>query len=117
MHNFRELKIWQSGIDLSKSVYESVKSFPDNERYGLTSQITRAAVSIPSQIAEGCSRKSQKEMTHFLSISLGSSYELETQLIIANKIHILNNETFKHLQNQCVEIQKMIYTFIQKINK
>lgn len=116
MHNFRELKIWQNGIDLATSVYQSVESFPANERYGLTSQITRAAVSIPSQIAEGCSRKSEKEMSYFLSISLGSSYELESQLIIANKIKILNDDIFNTLQNQCVEQQKMIFSFMKKIN-
>ena len=108
MHNFRELKVWQAGIQICKSIYEIALIFPAAERYGLTSQITRAAVSIPSNIAEGCGRRSGKEFQHFLSISLGSAYELETQVIIANELNYISAEQLKQLSTQITEIQKLL---------
>jgi four helix bundle protein len=77
MHNFKELKVWKAGIELCKAVFELTRSFPGEEKYGLISQITRSAVSIPSNIAEGCGRKSNKELYQFLNISLGSSLSLK----------------------------------------
>jgi four helix bundle protein len=85
MHNFKELKVWRAGIEVSKSIFSLTRNFPSDERYGLTSQMTRAAVSIPSNIAEGCGRKSNKELHQYLNISLGSAFELETQCIIAKE--------------------------------
>nr|WP_238989377.1 four helix bundle protein [Mucilaginibacter terrigena] len=73
MHNFKELKVWRAGIEVSKSIFSITRNFPGDERYGLISQMTRAAVSIPSNIAEGCGRKSNKELHQFLNISLGSA--------------------------------------------
>ncbi|MDT3404136.1 four helix bundle protein [Mucilaginibacter terrae] len=108
MHNFRELKVWQAGIQICKSIYQVAHIFPATERYGLTSQITRSAVSIPSNIAEGCGRKSGKEFQHFLSIALGSAYELETQIIIANELSYIPDEQLKQLTIQITEIQKML---------
>ncbi|WP_232336569.1 four helix bundle protein [Mucilaginibacter aquatilis] len=75
MHNFKELKVWKAGMEVCKLIFATTRSFPASERYGLTSQITRAAVSIPSNIAEGCGRRSSKELYQFLSIALGSSFE------------------------------------------
>jgi four helix bundle protein len=80
-HNYRELKVWQKAIDLVIKVYKLTNQFPTTEKYGLVSQINRAVVSIPSNIAEGCSRISNKDFQHFLSMALGSAFELETQLI------------------------------------
>jgi len=84
MHNLQELKIWQKAINLSIGVYEITSNFPKEEKYGLISQIRRSAVSIPSNIAEGAGRNSNKEFVHFLSIANGSAFELQTQLIISN---------------------------------
>ena len=83
IHNFRELLAWQKAMQLTKDVYTLTQSFPAEERFALTSQIQRAAVSIPSNIAEGAGRPTQKELVHFLSFSLGSAYELETELLLA----------------------------------
>jgi len=109
MHNFKELKVWKAGIQLSKSIFILTKTFPTDERFGLISQMNRAVVSIPSNIAEGCGRKSDKELHQFLNISLGSAFELETQLIIAREFEYINDETLNTICNLVSEIQKMIY--------
>jgi len=83
MHNLKELKIWHKAMDLFVEVYEASSKFPKEEIYGLTSQIKRSAISIPSNISEGAGRNSNKEFIHFLRIANGSSYELQTQLIIS----------------------------------
>jgi four helix bundle protein len=85
MRNFRELKIWQKGFEIAVKSYQLVASFPKEEKFGLSSQITRAAVSIPSNVAEGCSRSSERDYNRFLQIALGSGFELETQILIAEK--------------------------------
>ncbi len=108
MHNFRELKIWRIGMDIAKLVFQLTRTFPPEERYSLTSQLTRCAVSIPSNIAEGCGRKSNKEFGHFLSISLGSAFELETQLILANEFGYIDKQVFENALLQINEVQKMI---------
>jgi len=109
MHNFKELKVWKAGIQLSKSIFILTKTFPTDERFGLISQMNRAVVSIPSNIAEGCGRKSDKELHQFLNIALGSAFELETQLIIAREFDYINDETLNTICNLVSEIQKMIY--------
>jgi four helix bundle protein len=83
-HNYKNLKIWQIGIEITTLVFELSLSFPDNEKIGLTTQINRCSVSIPSNIAEGSAR-TDKSFSHFIDIALGSSFELETQLIVAEK--------------------------------
>ena len=88
----RDLDVWREGIELVVKVYEIVQKFPNEERYGLVDQIKRSAISIPSNIAEGAARNSKKEFLQFLHISLGSVSELETQLIIANRLGFLDNE-------------------------
>ena len=109
MNNFRELKVWQKSIDLLIDIYNATSSFPEREKYNLIAQVQRSAVSIPRNIAEGCGRHSNPAFKQFLSVSLGSAYELETQLIISNKLNILEAESFNGLQSRLVEIQKMIY--------
>lgn len=89
--SYKDLRIWQEGIQLTKHIYLLADLLPDKERYGLRSQMTRAAVSVPSNIAEGSRRRGSKELIHFLSISLGSLAELETQLLVAIEIGILRN--------------------------
>ena len=117
MHNLKELKIWNKAIDLAVDVYQATSTFPGDERFGLTGQSRRAAVSIPSNISEGAGRNFNKEFTHFLGIANGSSYELQTQLVIANKLMMLNNESMDSLLKQIDELQKMNYAFQQKLNK
>jgi four helix bundle protein len=116
VHNFRELKVWQKGIELSKSIYQLTSTFPTDEKYGLKSQIQRNAISIPSNIAEGCGRTGNNELKHFLSISLGSAFELETQVILANEFGYTDKNNFEILINQIQEIQKMIIGLHNSIN-
>ena len=117
MNNLKELKIWNKAIDLAVNVYKATSTFPNDERFGLISQSRRAAVSIPSNIAEGAGRNSTKEFNHFLGIANGSSYELQTQLVIANKLAILESETLDPLLTQIDELQKMNYGFQQMLEK
>lgn len=108
MHNFKELKVWKLGMELSKLVFEITKTFPSEHKFGLASQIFRCAVSIPSNIAEGCGRKSDKELKQFISISLGSAFELETQIIIAKDVELITARQFETLSDRITEIQKML---------
>ncbi|MHC2991807.1 30S ribosomal protein S23 [Pontibacter sp. HJ8] len=117
MHNFRELKVWQRSMELAKTVYETTATFPAYEKYGLTSQIKRATVSIPSNIAEGAGRNSYKEFGQFLSIALGSAFELETQLILANSFGLINDTQLEMLLKQLEQIQKMINSFKTTVYK
>jgi four helix bundle protein len=115
MHNLKELKIWNKAVDLAVNVYKVTSSFPPDKRFGLTSQSRRAAVSVPSNIAEGAGRNSNKEFNNFLGIANGSSYELQTQLIISNKLGLISSESTDELVNQITELQKMTYAFQQKL--
>jgi four helix bundle protein len=117
MHNYKELKIWNEGMSLAKKVYEATAVFPNNEKFGLTSQINRSVVSIPSNIAEGAGRSSDKEFVHFLSIALGSAFELETQVILANTFGFIPDQQFKGIAEQLVKVQKMINGFRTSILK
>jgi len=95
MRNFKELKIWQKGFNIAVKSFTLTASFPKEEKYGLSSQMTRAAVSIPSNVAEGSSRSSEKDYNRFLEISLGSTYELETQLLISQAVNYGNSNLQK----------------------
>ncbi|SDE15897.1 four helix bundle protein [Mucilaginibacter pineti] len=106
MHNLKELKIWQKAIDLSVDVYKATTAYPPDERFGLTNQIRRAAISISSNIAEGVGRNSKKDFCNFLSMANGSAYELQTQLIISNKLNLLQDELLNDLLKQIEELQK-----------
>jgi four helix bundle protein len=117
MNNLKELKIWNKAIDLAVDVYKATSTFPTEERYGLISQSRRAAVSISSNIAEGAGRNSVKEFNNFLGTANGSSYELQTQLVIANKLAILTSEILDPLPAQIDELQKMTYGFQQMLEK
>ena len=92
MRNFRDYDIWKSAIELSKSIYSLTQSFPASEKFGLTNQVRRAVVSISSNIAEGASRKSEKDFCRYLEISVGSSFEVETQLIIAHEVGFVSRD-------------------------
>lgn len=111
MHKVEDLKVWQKSIELTKQVYTVIAELPDNERYGLTSQIKRCAVSIPFNIAEGAGRNSNKEFKHFLGIANGSSYELHTQLVLVYELNLIEKYKIEDILNLIIEIQKMIYSF------
>ena len=108
MRNFRNLEVWKEAIDLASLVYTLTKKFPKQEQYGLVSQSNRCSVSIPSNIAEGCSRSSEKEYSRFLEIAIGSSFEMETQLEISKNLNYLDSETFKSLVERLNVLQRRI---------
>lgn len=112
-HNFRELKIWQESMKIVKSVYSLTSNLPSDERFGLVSQINRCSISIPSNIAEGSGRTSNKEFIHFLNISISSSFELETQLILANDLF---NSDSEEIIEKINELQKMIVGFKKSLD-
>ena len=116
MNNYKELKIWQKSVDLAVSIYDVTKNFPREELYGLTSQLRRCAVSIPSNIAEGAGRNTKKDFNNFLGISNGSSCELETQLIIAHRINFIDISVLESVQQEIVEIQKMNWSLKKSLN-
>lgn len=116
MHNFRKLDIWLKSIDLVVEIYQLTNVFPNHEKFGLSSQMNRSAASIPSNIAEGSAKSSNKDFARFLEMSIGSSYELETQLTIASKLNYMELDVFVLLQNKIVEIQKMIIGFKNKLD-
>ena len=110
MHNFRNLQIWKDAMDLAQAVYEITEALPKMETYGLISQMTRAAVSAPSNIAEGSGR-TDKDFSHFLTIALGSLYELNTQIMLSERIGYLTAEQSLALQGRADKLQMMITGF------
>jgi len=117
MHNLKELNIWKKAMVLTLEVYEAVSDFPKEEKYGLTSQIKRSAVSISSNISEGAGRNNDKEFIHFLGIANDSSFELQTQIILANRLKLVNKESSNSILNKIDEIQKMTYGLQNKLRK
>lgn len=115
MSNFRNLLIWQKSKVLVTKIYTVTNNFPKEEVFGLTSQIKRSAISIPSNIAEGLGRESSNEFLRFLKISIGSLFELQTQLEIAKNIIYLDEETFNNLYEDTRELERMIVSFTNKI--
>ena len=113
---YKELQVWQKAMDLVVEIYKISKLLPKEETYGISDQIRRAAVSIPSNIAEGQSRNSAKEFIQFLSIARGSLAELETQLLICVKVNMLTNENINNAQIAIIEIGKMIKGLMIKLN-
>lgn len=116
MHNFKKLDIWGKSMDLVTEIYQVTNLFPNNERFGLTSQMQRSAVSIPSNIAEGSAKSSNKDFSRFLEMSIGSSFELETQIILATNLKYIDSENSFAIQNKISEIQKMIIGFKNKLD-
>jgi four helix bundle protein len=111
MHKFKELEIWKQSRSFCSEVYNVTSSFPDNEKFGLTNQLRRAAVSIPSNIAEGASRSSNRDFCRFLEIALGSSYEVETQLMISSDLGFIDDEILNDMILKLNSIIKMITRF------
>jgi four helix bundle protein len=117
MKDFKKLKVWQKGMELVLGVYELSAQLPTDERFGLKSQITRATVSIPSNIAEGSAKRSKKEYVRFLEIALGSLYELETQLLMIDQLGFGDKQLRMSLLSVVDEEQKMLMSFIQKVDE
>lgn len=111
MHRFKDLEIWKASRKFSADIYKITSTFPDTEKFGLTNQLRRASVSIPSNIAEGSSRSSNKDFSRFLEIAIGSCYELETQLLISCDLNFLKNEDLEILLAQLDSIIRMIVRF------
>ena len=107
IHNFKELQVWQKSMDLAVFTYQLTSYFPREEKYGLISQIQRCTVSIPSNIAEGCGRVSKKEFQHFISVAMGSSFELETQVILAFRFSYIKEEQLADFETLVTPVQKM----------
>jgi four helix bundle protein len=109
MHKFKDLKVWQKSVDLATEIYALTKKFPADERFGLVSQINRGAVSVPSNIAEGAGRNTKGEFNHFLGIAIGSSFELETQLIISQRLNFIQPEELNDIVKKVNDIQNMAF--------
>jgi len=115
MKNYKELKIWEKGIEIVKLTYQLAKQFPQEEKYGIISQMTRAAVSIPANIAEGSSRNSEKDYVRFLEIAMGSAFELQTYYEIAKEMNWTKLDDLNNADTILLEEIKMIFSFINKI--
>ena len=108
MRDFKNYDVWIDGMRLVNSIYTIVDKFPKNEQFSITSQMTRSAISIPSNIAEGAGRSSGKEFARFLEYSLGSAYELETQILISEKRNYISNDESVEIQEVLISLQKRI---------
>lgn len=115
MHDYKKLDVWGKAMNLVYDIYYLTDSFPENEKFGLTNQMRRCAVSIPSNIAEGAGRISDKEFNNFLSISLGSAFELETQLLISKQLNFSNDEKIGNILLEIESICKMIHSLKKRL--
>ncbi len=116
MHNFRDLEVWGKSMKLCKVFYFASQNFPKDETFGLTSQSRRSLYSIASNIAEGAGRDTNAQFSHFLNITLGSSFEFETQILIANDLDFFKNNDFNAIFSEIKHIQNMLAKLKQKIN-
>jgi four helix bundle protein len=117
MQDFRNLLVWKKAHALVLEIYQQTEQFPKSEIYGLTSQIRRAAASIPENIAEGCGKHGDAELVRYLQIAMGSASELEYELILAHDLAYLNQEQYTMLVTQLIEVRKMLNSLIQSLRK
>ncbi len=117
MRNFRELEIWKLGMQIVKAVYKVANKLPKEEKFGLISQLKRAAVSVPANIAEGCSRYSEKDFNRFLQISIGSLFEVETELLLCIQLEFIEKNEITDLLQLIDEEEKMISKMIAKVKE
>lgn len=115
INSYKELTVWKKSMDLVKEIYLLTEKFPKDETYGLKSQMEHAVVSVPSQIAEGYLRRHRKEYLHFLSIALGSSAELETQIIVCKSVAKFRHIDFSNAEVLLQEVMKMLYVMLEKL--
>ncbi len=115
MRDFRQLKVWEKSHHFTLQVYKITGHFSSDERFGLTSQLRRAAASVSTNIAEGCGRNSERELARFMSIAAGSASEVEYQLLLARDLKYIQNETYIEMNQQVNEIKRMLNSFVQKL--
>jgi four helix bundle protein len=115
VRDFRQLQVWERSHNLTLAVYRATRNFPQEERFGLTSQIRRASASIPTNIAEGCGRSTDKELAQFMQIAMGSASEVEYQLLLAHDLDYLSDDMYRRLNDSVVEVKKMLSTFIKRL--
>jgi len=115
MKDFRQLKVWEKIHQLALVVYKATKDFPKEELYGLTSQIRRASMSIPTNIAEGCGRNTDAEFARFLQIAMGSASETEYQLILARDLEFLSKDSYEKLHNDVEEVKRMLASLLKTL--
>ncbi len=115
MRDFHELKVWDKAHRLALSIYRVTQRFPVEERFGLTLQIRRAAVSVPSNLAEGCGRSGERELSRFCHIAAGSLSEVEYQLLLAHDLGYVDEQNYRQLSNQTSEVKRMLNAFLQKL--
>ena len=113
----KDLEVWKKSIELVTEIYNITKSFPKEEQYGIVTQIRRAAVSVPSNIAEGSGRATDKEFSHFLSIAIGSAYELHTQIIVCERVGYIDATLSKELQQIVQQLQRMLIAYKNKLSE
>ncbi|WP_291783858.1 four helix bundle protein [Cecembia sp.] len=114
MNNYKELDVWKRSIKLAVSIYQHTSTFPMEEKFGLISQLRRCVVSVPSNIAEGSGRKTNKEFSQFLSIAYGSLCELDTQITISIELGFLKKSELEEIEKEIGELQKMVFALINK---
>jgi four helix bundle protein len=117
IRNYRDLIVWQKSMDLVESVYIATRKFPKEELYGLTSQLRRAVVSIPSNIAEGQGRRTDKEFAQFLAVARGSLHESETQILIAERLGYLERKSADELMTLCAEVNRLLHGLLNAVAK
>ena len=117
MEDFKNLKVWSKAHELTLAIYRRTRTFPNDEMYGLTSQVRRASASIGANIAEGCGRRSDPEMKRFVQIARGSANELEYHLLLARDLRFLTPDEFKELEGKVLEIQRMLAALAQRLQR
>jgi len=115
VRDFREIKVWQKAHKFALEIYRSTQGFPAEERFGLTSQLRKSATSVPTNIAEGCGRSSEKDFARFLSIAAGSISESEYQVLLALDLGYIPTEVYHQLDAQANEIKRMLNSFIRTL--
>src|SRR5215467_1978971 len=115
MKDFRQLKVWEKSHQLALSIYQATTKFPKEELYGLTSQIRRASISIPTNIAEGCGRASDADFARFLQIAMGSASETEYELLLARDLEFLSSPHYDHLHTLTEEVKRMLTSLIRSV--
>ncbi len=117
MQDFRDLKVWRSGHQLTLAIYKATASFPDSERYGLTSQMRRSAVSIGANIAEGCCRDTGPDFARFLQMAMGSASEVEYHLLLARDLNLMPKESSQCLIAQVTDVKRMLASLTPKVRR
>ncbi len=115
MRNYKDLQVWQKAHRLTLDVYNCTRNFPVEERYGLTSQIRRSSASIAANLAEGCGRRSDREMARFVQIAMGSGAELSYHLLLARDLSLLNTSSYDRLHSEAIEVMRMLSAFSERL--